>query len=120
MVSEAKRLRVVIVDDNPLLLAAMRRLLAPRCVLEVVSTAEEARALLGAWMPDVVVADLRLGSDPAAGLEVLRAARETAPAARRVLMTGAVPPPAAHTLAHHVVQKPMEPRDFFAALGIEG
>jgi hypothetical protein len=50
---------------------------------------------------------------------VLEAAREAAPLARRVLMTGSVPPPQAHALAHHVVQKPMEPRDFLAVLGIK-
>lgn len=120
MVSEGKPLRVVIVDDNPLLLGSLRRLLAPRCSLELVSNAEEARELLRRWTPDVVVADLRLGNDRAGGLEVLRAARETAPQARRVLITGATPPPAAHALAHHVVQKPMAPRDLFAAVGLEG
>ena len=111
-------MRVVIVDDNPLLLGAMRRFLARHCELEVVAGAEEARELIARWKPEVIVADLRLGHDALAGLRLLEAAREMIPEARRVLMTGAVPPPVASTLAHQIVQKPMEPREFLLALGL--
>lgn len=116
--SDGQTPRVVIVDDNPLLLGALRRFLAPHCELRVVVSADEARALLEEWKPDVVVADLRLGPDPTAGLRVLEAARDMLPDARRVLMTGAEPPVRAHALAHSVVQKPMEPREFLLALGL--
>jgi DNA-binding NarL/FixJ family response regulator len=110
--------RVVIVDDNPLLLGALRRFLARHCELEVVSGAEEARELIARWPPDVIVADLRLGNELHAGLRVLESARDAVPNARRVLMTGAVPPPQANAIAHQIVQKPMEPREFLLALGI--
>jgi len=57
-------IRVVLVDDHPIVRSGLRAVLAARPELEVVGEAasgEEALGVVAATSPDVVLADLRLG-----------------------------------------------------------
>lgn len=57
-------IRVVLVDDHPIVRSGLRAVLAARPELEVVGEAasgEEALGVVAATFPDVVLADLRLG-----------------------------------------------------------
>lgn len=67
-------IRVVVVDDHPLVREGTAALLGAEPDVEVVGTAgslDEAAALLESAAPDVVVLDIRLGQG--SGLELLRA-----------------------------------------------
>lgn len=58
-------IRVVLVDDHPIVRSGLRAVLATRPELEVVGEAgsgEEALAVIADTAPDVVLADLRLGA----------------------------------------------------------
>ncbi len=111
--------RVLLVDDEPLLLRALARMLR-NAPLRVVSanTAEEALELLEAMSYAVVVSDLSLpGMD---GLELLGLVRERWPAAGRLLLTGHGPElerigvPARHGV--RVLCKPCAPEAFCEAV----
>jgi DNA-binding NtrC family response regulator len=80
--------RVLIVDDEPSILAALRSVLArtlPEANVQIVETAEEAIEWLEKNAIDIIVSDLRIGKGN--GLDVLRRARLAQPLAVRILMT---------------------------------
>jgi CheY-like chemotaxis protein len=80
------RPRVLLADDHPSLLTALRRLLAPDCdVVECVSDGAAALAATSQLKPDVVVVDLLMpGLD---GLEVCSAIREASPLVKVIILT---------------------------------
>ena len=74
-------IRIVLVDDHPVVRAGLRALLDGQPDLSVVGEAaglDEARAVVTADRPDVVLMDLSLGADEAGGAEVTAALRALA------------------------------------------
>jgi CheY-like chemotaxis protein len=82
------RPRVLVVDDLPIMRAAVRRLLelAGMTVVAETGGADDTVAALGAYTPDVVVIDLRVNRLDAVG--VIRKARQSHPATQIVVHTG--------------------------------
>src|SRR5262245_57534748 len=84
-----RRPRVVIADDYPGLLSALRRLLEPSCdVVATVSNGAEALGALETLAPDVVVLDLSMPD--VNGLEACRHIKQAAPETHVILMTAAL------------------------------
>jgi CheY-like chemotaxis protein len=84
----AGRPRVLVVDDLPIMRAAVRRLLelAGMTVVAETGAADDTVAALSAHAPDVVVIDLRVNRLDAVG--VIRKARQSHPATQIVVHTG--------------------------------
>jgi DNA-binding NarL/FixJ family response regulator len=85
---QGKRPRIVLADDYPRLLVALRRVLEPSC--EVVGSVSSGREAVDAVMtlkPDVVVLDLTLPD--LNGLEVCRQIKRIVPETHVVLLTAA-------------------------------
>ena len=83
-------MNILLIDDEPLVLSALRRLLQGRQHdVTTFATASEALVCLsGATVPvDVVVSDFSLGA-PENGLDFLDAVRDHSPEVLRVLMSG--------------------------------
>jgi DNA-binding NarL/FixJ family response regulator len=80
------RPRLILADDHPMMLAGLRKLLAPGC--EVVAEAADGRALLAAaerLRPDLVIADISMpGVD---GLEATRRLQTSVPGARVLILS---------------------------------
>jgi DNA-binding NarL/FixJ family response regulator len=80
------RPRLILADDHPMMLAGLRRLLAPGC--EVVAEAADGHALLAAaerLRPDLVIADISMpGID---GIEATRRLRASVPGARVLILS---------------------------------
>jgi len=84
---------ILIVDDHPVVISGVRRLLAPAPDFEVVgqaSTAAAAVAVARSTTPDVILLDLHLPDAQPAGL--CRTLRSTVPVARVVIFTAFVEP----------------------------
>lgn len=82
-------LRVVLVDDHPIVRAGVRSLVADGAGVDVVAeaaTGEDAVALARHLRPDVVLCDLRLG-EGIDGIETTRRLRELDPAPAVVILT---------------------------------
>ncbi|EAP99417.1 putative respose regulatory protein [Janibacter sp. HTCC2649] len=82
-------IRVLIVDDHPVVRSGMRTLLAASPCIEIVGEAgngDEALALVGSTSPDVVLSDLRLGAG-LDGVGVTRAVRATHPDVAVLIIT---------------------------------
>lgn len=82
-------LRVLIVDDHPIVRAGVRSLFTPTSRVEVVgeaATGEEAVTLARHLEPDVVLCDLRLG-EGADGVQTTAALRALDPAPAVVILT---------------------------------
>src|SRR6185437_2918982 len=73
---EAKALRVLIVDDHPIVISGCKALLAVDATMEVrdAGDADVGQALYFSWKPDVAVVDLNLPG--LSGLEVCRRIRQ--------------------------------------------
>ncbi len=82
----ADRLRVLLIDDEAQLLAAMQAALAQEFVVETAATAAEAEKLLDSRSYAVMVCDHLLPGE--AGLDFLVRMRERHPGVRRILLTG--------------------------------
>lgn len=81
-------IRLLLVDDHPVVLEGLAALLDGEGNLSVVATArtaEQALALFEAHRPDVTVLDLRLGDDD--GVDVLRRIRAKDPRARVLVLS---------------------------------
>lgn len=85
----ADPIRVLLVDDEPMFMEAVRALLETDQRVEVVASAEtglEALDLAGSEHPDVVLVDLAMpGMD---GYALTKALRESAPALRVIVLSG--------------------------------
>ena len=89
MTSHPTPVRVLIVDDHPVVRAGLRMLLAARPEVEVVAEAGDGQTALSAAMqhrPDVVLCDLRLG-DGMDGVAITRAVLSTQPAPAVLILT---------------------------------
>jgi DNA-binding NarL/FixJ family response regulator len=83
--------RIVLVDDHPIVLQGLRHLVDRQEDLEVVACCGGAEAALEAARahhPDVVVTDLRMPR--ASGLDLIAALKEAHPSCRTVLLTAAI------------------------------
>ena len=81
-------LRVLIVDDHPVVRDGLRGMLAGQAEFEIVgeaATGAEAVALVARERPDVVLMDLRMPE--MGGVEAIRRLRETAPSVRVLVLT---------------------------------
>jgi len=105
-----KGLRVLVVDDEPLVLAALQRFLRRWSDVTCVSTRRQALEVLEALPIDAVLCDYDLGTEPS-GLELLAEISVRWPAVGRVLHS-AVPPEGTRALVaagtiHAVAEKPV-------------
>jgi len=84
----AGRRRILVVDDEPGMLHALRRLLERGHDLLCCSSAEEALAAVPAFAPELALLDVRLpGAD---GFELMRGLRRLVPDLDVILMTGSL------------------------------
>jgi two-component system NarL family response regulator len=87
-VTAAGRIRVLLVDDHPVVRDGLRALLAAAPDIEVVGEAADGRAAIAAWrecLPDVTLMDLRMpGMD---GVDAIAAILRTSPGARIIVLT---------------------------------
>ncbi len=85
----APPLRVVLVDDHPMVLEGLKAMLARRAgeirIVGQASNSDEAFRVVGDLRPDVVVLDVRLGQD--SGLDVCHRLLARDPACRVVFLT---------------------------------
>ena len=117
----ARRVRVLVVDDHPLMREGLTQLLSGEPDFEICEEADSAATALAAvqrLQPEVVVLDLTLGSDD--GLAVLRTLREQYPAVRVLVLSMHDEMLYAERLlamgAHGYVMKQESPEVFLAAL----
>jgi two-component system, NtrC family, response regulator PilR len=101
--------RVLIVDDDKLLIAGMKRLLAQFDITAALST-EQALELVSKQSFEAVISDFRVPTGNGVGL--LQKVAEACPAARRYLMSGDAPERfadhVASTLVHRAFTKPID------------
>lgn len=81
--------RLLLIDDEPAILAAFKKLLqSPGVTVDTAENIECARELLEEWFYDGVVADLRLsGISGEEGLAIIRLIKERHPETQVILMT---------------------------------
>lgn len=85
---EQKAIRILIVDDHPVVQAGLTSMLMTHSSVEVVGAAsngKEALAMVRQHMPDVILLDLRMSG--MTGIEVLHALREMKVATRAIVLT---------------------------------
>ena len=109
----SSKARVLLVDDDPMLLRALGEMLArrlPEAEVETCSSPLAAVAIIEARRHDVVVSDLLMGG--LSGLELLQRVKEMRPSALVVLITGAADRDlsvrALRGGAYDFIQKPIE------------
>jgi DNA-binding NtrC family response regulator len=112
--------RILLVDDDPIVLRALRRLLLgarPGWEIDMAESAEAAQVLIESKTYDVVVTDLHMPVvDGAAFLERLKTEH---PSVMRVIHSSHVEsltPERAQELAHAVLTKPGRPDDLVVVL----
>lgn len=112
--------RVLLVDDDPLVLQAYRRQLRKRYDLDIAQGPEEGLAAIDAGEPyAVIVSDMRMpGMD---GVQFLTEARRRAPQSVRIMLTGQADQQTAASAVNegHIFQflsKPCSPESFITAL----
>jgi DNA-binding NarL/FixJ family response regulator len=85
---EKKAIRVLIVDDHPVVQAGLTSMLATQGEVEVIGSAssgEEALRILKQDMPDVLLLDLRMPG--MSGIDVLHALKEMKATAKAIILT---------------------------------
>jgi len=88
MTTNNSKMKVMIVDDHPLMLVGAASIVNARSDMTVVAqtgTGEEAVALFSKYKPDVTLMDLKLPG--MSGVEAIRSIRSTHPGARFVVLT---------------------------------
>ena len=81
-------IRVMVIDDHPIVREGVRSLLSNYADFKVVGEAESGRSALecvGEMAPDVILLDIRMPGE--SGVEVLKQLRQVAPAARVLMLT---------------------------------
>lgn len=110
---EPSTLAILLVDDDPLLLRAMARLLKDRYVVRTANSAEQAQEIIGLARVNVVVSDYDMGHGLDGG-QFLAWVETTHPVIRRVLCTGNLK--AQTDSAHVVLAKPATFDDLTSAI----
>jgi putative nucleotidyltransferase with HDIG domain len=113
-------IRVLFVDDDPLILAGLKRLMrrfAQALQAEYVTSGSDALALLSQESFDAIVSDMRMpGMD---GAELLNRVRGEFPEMVRLILSGQAPQESMFRAlgpAHRFLSKPCRPDDLFAFL----
>ncbi len=118
MAAAAPRLKVLLVDDDALVLRSFERVLSRQHDVTVACDAERARALLAATTFDVVVSDHTMPGE--SGLALLQHVAASAPGTRRVMVTGhasaEVHEAANRGDLHALLDKPVGLQDLLAAV----
>ena len=105
--------RVLLVDDEPRIVAGLQRLLRPHRALwdvAVATSAHDALAMLEERSFDVIVSDMRMPEMD--GAAFLKIAREKYPATMRIVLSGQTDASAAQRVvpvAHQFLSKPTDP-----------
>ncbi|MBX3259026.1 MAG: HDOD domain-containing protein [Labilithrix sp.] len=105
--------RVLLVDDEPRIVAGLQRLLRPHRALwdvSVATSASDALAILEEHAFDVIVSDMRMPEMD--GAAFLKIAREKYPATMRIVLSGQTDASAAQRVvpvAHQFLSKPTDP-----------
>ncbi len=86
MMEAARRANVLFVDDEPRVLTSMRALFRRDYNVHLANSGDQALALLEQADMDVIVSDQRMPG--MTGVDVLKACKERAPRAMRILLTG--------------------------------
>jgi DNA-binding NtrC family response regulator len=110
--------RILVVDDEPMVLRALVRLLREHCIVDTADNAEHALLLMSSRAYDAVVTDYEMGGRD--GIWLLRQVERRYPKVRRVLHSGSAPI-AVEThvrsgLVQSFVQKPATAGQLFASL----
>jgi CheY-like chemotaxis protein len=105
--------RILVVDDELMMLASMRRALRGEFEVETASSGSEALEKLGSFHPDLVLADLQMPLMD--GGQLLREVRARDPRCETVLMSGDVPDRPTHDFP--VLQKPFSFDELLARAG---
>jgi two-component system response regulator RegA len=109
---------ILVVDDDKLLLAAYRRVLArvPDTRVFAAATLAGARAVIRKHNPDQCFIDLQIGCD--SGIDLIKEVRARAPQVELVLVTAygslEIGAEATRAGANHVLAKPFTPEAFLA------
>ena len=112
--------RVLLVDDDPIVLRAIRRLLLgarPGWEIDMAESGDAALRLLAAKTYDVVVTDLHM--PVVDGLALLRRLKSEQPSLMRIVHSSHVeslPPAQADELAHALLSKPSRPDELVRIL----
>ncbi len=107
-------MRVLYVDDDELVRAAVTTALTPHCRVEVAPSGVEAADLWSRTAFDAVAVDLHLKG--ASGLDLLQVLRHESPSTWRVLVTGARVYDLPGGIADRVVRKPFTVRELLTSL----
>ena len=119
--SATRRVRVLFVDDEPLVLRSIRRALMLDHSYRAFTAegGEEALVFLGENQVDIVVSDVRMpGMD---GVELLGLVKEHYPAIMRVALTGYADTTSMiglTTVAHRYLSKPIDPKELGKTLSV--
>lgn len=110
---------VLVVDDDPGVLALLTAQLAAEFEVVTSATAEQARSVLAQRTIDIVLCDLHLPDE--SGLKLLDGMRRTTPRTARVLLSGTARLEDAvdainHAQVHRLVLKPWRPEDLLLSL----
>jgi serine phosphatase RsbU (regulator of sigma subunit) len=112
MSRQATRARVLVVDDDPGVLRAVRRILESSCEVTGFTTPAEALALAPACDPDLAILDIRMpGMD---GFEVVERLKTQLPDLDVIFVTGSMTEPDANLVrairqgAFYYIQKPFD------------
>ena len=112
---------VLIIDDEPSVLAAARRSLRTQCTVATADSVDRGLELAREYSFDVAIIDLRIAGD--SGLEMLRTLKSERPGTFAVLYSGflSVPTAVAATRAGAdlVLSKPISFRDILARIGTD-
>lgn len=106
----ADKLRVLLVDDDELVLRMLVRGLSGHCLPVIARSFAEAVHVLDRFPVDVVIADQHFENDPhGTGLRVLEYVRARTPNVKRILMSGSVPDEARDdSLSQAILEKPFD------------
>lgn len=111
--------RILLVDDEPLVLAALGRSLGRRTSLRTAQSAKAAFEILGREPFDAIVTDYLMPDVD--GLALLALVRQLYPTMRRILVSAGTVPDLSDHLASGLVEafleKPFTEKDLLAVLG---